>query len=316
MKIDNKDMKILSILDWDGRIPISKLSKQIHLNKDVIRYRINNLEKNKILEGYYTIVNISKLGYLSLRIYFDFNNINKIIEEKIINHLDKKFNAGQIFSIDGDYQLGIICWEKSVYNLYKKLIDFKKEFGNFLNKQNMSIFISLNHYPRKYLKKNFNEIISIKEENKVKIKEEDIKILKELAKNARISSVDLSTKLKIPQTTIINRIRQLCKENIILGYRANINIEKMGFQNYYLEIFTNNSKEIEDIIIFLKTVDNCVYSCQVIPGADVEIEVEFKNKPELLEFINELKEKFNTIKKIKYWSTLKYHKINYLPRIK
>jgi len=38
-----------------------------------------------------------------------------------------------------------------------------------------------------------------------------------------------------------------------------------------------------------------------------------KTKKDLLDFIDELKTKFKSIKKIKYCSTLEYHKINYFP---
>ncbi len=313
MEIDKKDKQILSILDWNARTPISNIAKQTRLNKDVVRYRISNLEKKQILEGYYTIINTSKLGYLTFRIYFDFINLNKENEEKIIRYLEKNFNAGQIFSIDGEYQLGIICWEKSIYELHKKLSNFKKIFGNFINKEEMAIFISLNHYPRKFLNDTEKDYVSLKEEEKIKIKNNDKKILEELSKNARISSVDLSIKLKIPQTTIIHRIKQLKKEGIILGYRAKINTEKIGYQNYYLEVYVKNAKEIKDIMGSVQYNPNCIYSGQVIPGADIEIETEFQNKAKLLEFINKLKEKFRSIKKIRYWSTLKYYKINYLP---
>lgn len=313
MDLDKKDKQILSILDWNARIPISRIAKQTRLNKDVVRYRINKLEKNQILEGYYTIINIAKLGYLTFRIYFDLINLNKENEDKIINYLDKKFNAGQIFSIDGEYQLGIICWERSVYELHKKLTSFKEIFGNFINKEELAIFVLLDHYPKKFLSNAQKESISLKEEDLVKIKSNDKEILKEISKNSRISSIDLSIKLKIPQTTIIHRIKQLKKEGIILGYRAKINTEKLGYQNYYLEIYVKNAKGIKEIIDYAKHNSNCIYSGQIIPGADVEIETEFRSKIELLEFINKLKEKFKSIKKIRYWSTLKYYKIDYLP---
>ncbi|HJX50359.1 hypothetical protein A3K73_08885 [Candidatus Pacearchaeota archaeon RBG_13_36_9] len=313
MKIDKKGMQILGILDWDARIPISGIAKKTRLNKDVVRYRISNLERDNVLEGYYTIVNTSKLGYLTFRIYFDFINLNKQIEAKIINYLDNKFNAGQIFSIDGEYQLGVICWEKSVYELHKKLVNFKKIFGNFINKEEMAIFVSLDHYPKKFLNNTQKEVISLKEEEKIKIKDEDVEILKELSKNARISSVDLSVKLKIPQTTIIYKIKQLRKDGIILGYRAKINTEKLGYQNYYLSLYTNNTKEVTEIMDYAKYNLNCIYSGQVIPEANIEIETEFQSKPELLELIDKLKERFKSIKKIKYWSTLKYYKLNYYP---
>ena len=177
----------------------------------------------------------------------------------------------------------------------------------------MTIFVFLNHYPKKFLNNAQKEVISLKEEEKVKIKNNDLEILKEISKNSRISSIDLSIKLKIPQTTIIHKIKQLKKEGIILGYRAKINTEKLGYQNYYLEVYVKNAKEIKEIIDYAKYDPNCIYSGQIIPGADIEIETEFRNKMELLGFINRLKGKFKSIKKIRYWSTLKYHKINYFP---
>lgn len=313
MEIDKKDLQILSILDWNARMPMSKIAKQIKLNKDVVRYRINNLEKNKIIESYYTIINTPKLGYITYRLYFDFFNINTETENKIVAYLDKKFNAGQIFSIDGEYQLGIIFLEKSVYNLYKKLKEFKTQFGNYLNKNELTIFTILNQYPIKIFNENSREIISLREEKIIKIKEDDLKLLEELSKNARTSSIDLSLKLKIPQTTVIHKIKQLEKNGIILGYRAKIDINKLGYQNYYLEIYTKNSKEIKEIIDYSKYNKNCIYSCEILSGADMELETEFKDKLELLKFIDNLKNKFKSIKKIKYWSTLKYHKLSYFP---
>jgi len=39
MKLDKKDKQILSILDWNARIPLTQLAKKTRLNKDVVRYR-------------------------------------------------------------------------------------------------------------------------------------------------------------------------------------------------------------------------------------------------------------------------------------
>lgn len=312
IKLDKKNIQILSILDWNARMPLTQIAKKIRLNKDVVRYRIANLEKEGVIEGYYSLINIPKLGYITFRIYLDFVNTNKEIEDKIINYLDKKFNAGQIFKIDSEYDLGILVWEKSVYDLDKKLKELKKLFGNYISKEVMSVFTVLNHYPRKTFESD-KKVVSLKEENIINLKESDFKILIELSKNARISSTDLSVKLKIPQTTVVNRIKELEKTETILGYRAKINIEEIGYENYFLEIYTHKSKEIKKIENYAMNHKNCIYTVLVFPGADIEIETEFQSKQELLKFIDELKSKFKSIKKIRYWSTLKYEKCNYLP---
>ncbi len=313
INLDKKDIQILGILDWNARMPLTQIAKKIRLNKDVVRYRINNLEKNGVIEGYYTVINTSKLGYITIRVYLDFINVNNVIEKKIINYLNKNFNASQIFSIEGEYQLGIIAWEKSIFDLDRKMRDFKKLFGNYINKEQISIITLFNQYPRKFLLDN-KQVIKIEESELFKIKEDDLRILSEISKNSRVSSVDLSFKLKIPQTTIIHRIKELEKAKIILGYRVKINISKLDYQNYFIEIYTKNNSEVNKIIDFSIANKNCIYSLNVFPGADLELETEFTDKLELFDFINHLRNSFKSIKKIKYWSTINYHNINYFPQ--
>ena len=292
MKLDLKDLKILSLLDQNARLSVIQIAKKLRLNKDVVRYRISNLEKDKIINGYYTIINTNKIGYTAFRIYLDFININDEIEKRIINSLDQEIGAGQIFSLEGEYQLGAIFWEKSIYDLEKKIQLFKKNLPVYSKK-----------------------IISLKNENIVKLDDTDFKILHTLSKNSRISFVEMSSKLNIPERTIAFRVRQLEKKEIILAYRADINVNKLGYENYFIGIYTGSKQNLAQIETFANLNKNCIYSDYILSGADIELETEFKNKKELLEFINSLKKKFIFIKKIKYWSTLEYLKLNYLPEI-
>ena len=311
--LDIKDKKILSLLDQNARISITQLAKKIKLNKDVTRYRINNLEKEKIIQGYYTIINTNKIGYTAYRVYFDFINLAKEIEDKLNSYLDKEFKAGQIFKIDGPYQLGVITWEKSVYDLEIKIQDLKKQFGNYINKIELSIFTKLNHYYKKTLPLSSEEVITLKQESQIKIDNLDLKILKELSKNSKQNYIKLSKKLNIPERTLAYRIKNLEKNKVILAYRANINISKLGYENFFIEIYTGSKQNLDYIESLAKSNKNCIYSDYVLPGADIEIEVEVRNKQGLLEFIPILKEKFPFIKKIVYWSTLSYLKLEYFP---
>lgn len=62
----------------------------------------------------------------------------------------------------------------------------------------------------------------------VKINEKDKKILKELQKNCRQSSRQLSKKLGIPATTIHSKIKKFEREGIIKKYTAILDPEKIG----------------------------------------------------------------------------------------
>ena len=313
LKLDKKDLQILSLLDWDCRIPITQFAKKIQLNKDVVRYRIKHLEEQGVLSGYYSLIDISKLGYLTFRGYLSLIDVSKQVEKEIISYLDKKFKSGIIFSRDGEFQLGFISWEKSVYEFQTKLKKLKEQFGDYLENKKITIFTEFNHYSLNEFNEGFSKEISIKEREQVSLKKEDLEILKELSSNSKISSVELNTKLKIPQTTIVHKIKELEKKKIILAHRAEIDFSKLGYDNYFLEIFTHNGKDVEKIENYLRLNKNCTYSVIGIFGADIEIECEFKNKNDLLKFIDKLKEQFKTIRKIKYCSTLKYYKMKYFP---
>ena len=41
--MDKLDLKILQSLDWHGRMPINRIAKIVHSNKDVVAYRVNKL---------------------------------------------------------------------------------------------------------------------------------------------------------------------------------------------------------------------------------------------------------------------------------
>lgn len=62
----------------------------------------------------------------------------------------------------------------------------------------------------------------------VKIDNKDREILQELIKNSKQTTGKLGKKLRIPITTIHNRIKKLEKAGIIINYTLNVNYKKLG----------------------------------------------------------------------------------------
>lgn len=78
----------------------------------------------------------------------------------------------------------------------------------------------------------------------------DRKILHELDKNARIFYSEIAKRIRLSKNSVINRIRELEREGIILGYNALVNVNSIGYTTYdvYLK-FKNTSSEKEKEII-------------------------------------------------------------------
>ena len=103
LKLDLKDKKILHILDMDARESYSQIAKKVGQSKEVVNYRIKNLEKKGIVKGYYVITDMAKLGYEFYRVLLKFQNISEEQQKKIINYAKKIYLLGgqQLWKADG-----------------------------------------------------------------------------------------------------------------------------------------------------------------------------------------------------------------------
>lgn len=311
--MDEKDRQLLALLDQYARESITQLARKTRINKEVARYRIRRLEEQGIISGYYTLINTHKLGLMTVRVYFRLNHTSKTIKEEIIRFLDKQIGAGQIFTRDGAYDVGIILWEPSIYTLEKKLRAIKQRYADHISSEQVSIFTTMHHHPRRYLQPRTAQTHTLKEETQTTIDNDDYALLHALSTNARASTVALAKHLSIPQRTVAYKMRRLEQKGIIMAYKAAIDIDKIGRENYYLEIRTDKNQSLTQLEAHAASMESCTYASLTLTDADIEIEIEVEGKQELLALIETMHEQFPHIKRIDYSSTIKYHKFDYLP---
>lgn len=61
-KLDRADIRILEVLQKQGRIPVTELSKQVNLTATPCSERLKRLEEEGYIDGYSARLNASKLG--------------------------------------------------------------------------------------------------------------------------------------------------------------------------------------------------------------------------------------------------------------
>ena len=62
-QLDLKDRKILYELDINARRSDSEIAKKVGLGRDVVRYRIQRLQREGYINYFMTLLNTMKLGY-------------------------------------------------------------------------------------------------------------------------------------------------------------------------------------------------------------------------------------------------------------
>jgi len=118
--------------------------------------------------------------------------------------------------------------------------------------------------------------------------ETDVKILKTLISDARLSSRQVSKKSGVSIGTVLTRMKKMEKEGVVKGYSAIVDHEKLGYQLTALtEITVSKGRllEVENEIARMPNVC-CVYD--VTGLTDAFIVAKFKNREELSAFAKRL----------------------------
>jgi len=318
LALDKKDRDLLYLLDVDGRLTYSQLAKRTKMSKQLVKYRIERLEKGGFIKGYFPMIDTSKLGYTTFRLYLKFRNITPTRKEEIIEYLKKQKSIWAVVLISGKWDIALGISVKDIYGYYEIWEEILKNYLSNITDYKVSIYSPIYHYTKAYLveKEDESKIRILGGNEKTSFDELDIKILKKLSKNARTSLVDISNELKQSAELISFRIRQLEKKGIIQGYRAMIDVEKFGYEFYKAEIRLSSYENINQILSFCHRHPNIYQTDKTIGGETIEIEFHVKSLKEKLAIIGELEKHFHkTIDWFDYITVLSEEKTTYMPEI-
>jgi len=111
-----------------------------------------------------------------------------------------------------------------------------------------------------------------------------------------------------------NRIKNLEKKEIIVGYKLGLNLEKLDYVSYRVDLQLTSTERNKELFEYCKQHKNIYQINKSIGGADFEIEVIVKNLNHLIDLIDELKTKFkNVINDVDYFGFSTFHILKYIP---
>ena len=311
---------ILSSLDVNSRMSFSLIGKDIRKSQQQVSYTVKSLKEKEILNEFFTVIDYSKINYniLLFRVYFKVIYTKEQTYEKLIEFLKNDPYTGKIEECWGDYDLITTFFARNVSQFNKHIREIMEKFPKHL--QNYSVLTTVVHrlFGRKYLNPKVlsKELFVGGDRIPINIEPIDLKILNMMSQDARINSVEVANKLNVTPKTVINRIKRLEKEEIILGYKPCLNLRKAEYYaNLLLVKYHNVTSEMEDSFIkYLKAHPNVISVVKTLGEWDVEIKVEVEDYNEVRKIEREIRETYGTmIKTIQNMPTYKTFKNNYFP---
>jgi Lrp/AsnC family transcriptional regulator for asnA, asnC and gidA len=319
--IDLKDRKILYNLDLDSRQSFSQIGKKVGLHKDVVAYRVKNLQEKGIIRGFFTETDDYLLGYIRYRYYFTYQYVSPEVRNDIIDYFVKSKYTRIIHSTEGHYNLVIISDVKGIskcYSIWKTIVS---KFRDYFANQVFSVIYYVYMYRYLFLLDEKDQDRSNRIKSKmygsdkiVEIDDLDYELLKLISQNARMPTIDIAKSLNSTAITINNRLKKLKESGVIKSFRVNINLRKLGYQRYKVDIILKDYSKLQQIINYVEENPNLDEVIQSVGYVDLELLFILKNANELHKIMEDLSIKFpNTIKNYIYFSAIETHKWTWMP---
>jgi DNA-binding Lrp family transcriptional regulator len=320
-KIDLKDRKILRELDMNARIPLGRLAKNVGLSRQVVQYRLERLRKEGLLIGALTIFDSAVVGQRWFRVALQFRHIKPEQKKAFIGYFKIHPNTLWLGEVGGnwDFVINFIVEDQFAFNKLSE--EILKEWGHIIQKYEVLVYINVRDQARQYILPKYEakplELFhQMKHDPNLNLDKLDKEIISLISKNAWLSSSEIGSKLGVSYKTIQNRIKNLEKNKIILGYRLMVHAGKLGYESYmvFLGIHTYDSKLEKKLYEFLRH-PNVAFVVKQLGRWRIGMEVEFKNRSEFQDFLVDLRTQFgNIISEYETFPIFHDHLVNYFPQ--
>ncbi|MFH1237645.1 MAG: Lrp/AsnC family transcriptional regulator [Candidatus Aenigmatarchaeota archaeon] len=316
VKLDDWDRKILYELDKDASISLSNLSRTIRRSKEFVAYRIKKLEEGKVINGYTAIVDMSRLGFFTFRVYLRFQDTDDAKIMEMVEYLKKEDRVWTVAKLHGKWDYAFFVGVKKIPEFHKIWKGFLLNFKKNIKESKIALYSPIHNFNKRFFMQKGAKIterttgVSIEE----KADELDLAIINIWGADVRQSLKDVAKKLKTTPNTVANRIKILRKKKIIVGCKVDMDQSRMGYQGYRLDLYLNSNERREELFDYCKNLYNIYQINDSIGGADLELEVIVKDMDELLKMMNDMIIAFKgVINSYEYFSFFVFPKLTIVP---
>ncbi|MBU0636199.1 Lrp/AsnC family transcriptional regulator [Candidatus Micrarchaeota archaeon] len=307
--LSEKDSLILSELYLNARVSLTELARRVRLSKQAVSYRLNYLEQNKVIEGYYAITNAYALGKTHYSVFVKYQNMSSEKEEEFMNYLSEHPMVVWTAYFNGDLDAAFLVWADNIREFEKVFDDINQKFGVFFQEKQFSIATKI-EYLKFAFSKEKKETTSLVFGNcfeRYSLDALSKSLLLALNKNGRASLVELANKLGSSPKVIKEKMSGLIKKKIIIGFNVKINHRLLGLTHYKILLKLNDVSQeiISKLSTYLKRQSNVIFLVKPIGNHDFEFELLAPSNEVFHNTIKELRSAFS--KEIKSYNTIVHY---------
>ncbi len=139
--LDDKDTKILNLLQQDCRMEVTKIAPYVSLTAEAVSYRIKRLQKENIIHSFTVSINKEKFGLTWYQIQFLLKNIDENEEKKILSKLKLIDGVDYILWMIGKWNFEVNMYCKTVEEFRKNLMTIRTLLSEYIREYDTNIIL-------------------------------------------------------------------------------------------------------------------------------------------------------------------------------
>ena len=319
VELDRTDKKIIFELDRNSRQPFTQLARKLKTSKSVVAYRVRQLEKKKIIRGYYTAIDTVKIGYYNFRAYICLKEASNEERDSILEYLINSKWTWWVATASFPYDIAMMFLAKGMHRADSQFKEFLRRFKKSIKSCKVNPYVELNHFFRDYIlydeaMENRN-YLTVGDENRVTLSEAEFAVLRELSSDSRQGSMVIARKLGLSPITVKSIIRRMMKNRVILAFRVLVDYSKINHGYYWIHIDVNDLEEGDRLNRYIAALPETVYLEQAIGGSDVEFGIQINEAKGVQWVVQGILDNFGeAVTDYEYFKILENKKAVYMPQ--
>jgi DNA-binding Lrp family transcriptional regulator len=132
VKLEEADLKIISHLSKNSRIPILDLAKKTGISPNTIRTRIKRMENLRVITAYTITIHSRKVGFRSQDILISLHNMSDMKEKELEEFCRANNHVTYMFKVVGKWDLYISYDAFTRVQFQEFLVEFRSRFADII----------------------------------------------------------------------------------------------------------------------------------------------------------------------------------------
>ncbi len=313
MELSRKESRLLFELDQDSRQSNLSLARKLRVSKNTVAASIKRLTRIGVIDGFYSVIDVGKLGYRGVRVYIRLRQCPPRKKEEILGYLVKNEMTWWVGNVEGEYDIGIVVWIKESIEFERFWKEFNEKFHRYLSKECVCAYTGLYDGTFGFLdptrERNVHRIGGY---SKTTVTKNELEVLKAISGDAKAKTISIASKLGLSPLTVQGCLRRLREKKVIKGFRVRLDLSALGYTVYKMNFGILDLGARQRMLFYVLERPNVIFVDESIGFADLEVEVAFKTHLEFREFLDDFLKRFSKeIADYNYFIYLKVHKIKH-----